>query len=207
MQHEVRWVNGRYECDTCERLGAVAGVVHKGEAFELRIKEEQEVNVNLQSYCNSGPMGVVRTEGIEKRCPACGEPMEWSEEVSDAYCPKCYEKRTSAIIDAFSDAAMKAESNRAMQTPVGGSLDDTLIERGSRYGPFEGHADITQRLKYEMRCTVGWQRLNSSQREALEMVMHKVGRILNGDPNYADSWVDIAGYAQLVVKQLEGDEV
>jgi hypothetical protein len=25
-----------------------------------------------------------------------------------------------------------------------------------------------------------------------------VGRILNGDPNWSDSWHDIAGYAQLV---------
>ena len=36
------------------------------------------------------------------------------------------------------------------------------------------------------------------------MIAHKIGRILNGDPNYADSWVDIAGYAQLVANELEG---
>jgi hypothetical protein len=36
------------------------------------------------------------------------------------------------------------------------------------------------------------------------MIVHKIGRILNGDPNYDDSWADIAGYAQLVVKELNG---
>jgi hypothetical protein len=35
------------------------------------------------------------------------------------------------------------------------------------------------------------------------MVVHKIGRILNGDPHYADSWVDIAGYAKLVADRLE----
>lgn len=36
------------------------------------------------------------------------------------------------------------------------------------------------------------------------MIVHKIGRILNGDPNYADSWHDIAGYATLIDQQLTG---
>ena len=41
------------------------------------------------------------------------------------------------------------------------------------------------------------------------MIAHKLGRIVNGDPNYADSWDDIAGYAKLVSDELsavQGDE-
>ena len=87
------------------------------------------------------------------------------------------------------------------------NLDSTLKERGSRYGKFSGHANITQTLKHVMRDTAGWQRLNNSQRESLEMVAHKIGRILNGDPNYDDSWIDIAGYSQLIVKQLHDKEL
>lgn len=86
------------------------------------------------------------------------------------------------------------------------NVDGTLAERGKRYGKFSGHARITQGLKRLMAGTEGWSRLNDSQRESLEMVAHKIGRILNGDPCYADSWVDIAGYAQLVANELEGDE-
>lgn len=86
-------------------------------------------------------------------------------------------------------------------------INATLVERGSRYGPFSGHAAITQNLKGVMAATEGWDRLNPSQREALEMVVHKIGRILNGDPNYNDNWIDISGYAQLVVRQLDGDPV
>lgn len=36
------------------------------------------------------------------------------------------------------------------------------------------------------------------------MIQHKIGRILNGDPAYADSWHDIAGYATLVEKECDG---
>jgi hypothetical protein len=45
-----------------------------------------------------------------------------------------------------------------------------------------------------------------SQWEALEMIAHKIGRIVNGDPDYADSWIDIAGYAKLVADELQGVE-
>ena len=86
-------------------------------------------------------------------------------------------------------------------------ITDTLEERGNRYGKFSGHADITQDLKYVMRYTEGWDNLNVSQKEALEMIAHKIGRILNGNPNYADSWHDIAGYASLVDKQLNGQDI
>ena len=46
--------------------------------------------------------------------------------------------------------------------------------------------------------------LDNDQLEALDMIVHKIARIVNGDPNYSDSWVDIAGYAKLVSDRLEG---
>lgn len=82
-------------------------------------------------------------------------------------------------------------------------IAQTLAERGSRYGKFTSHADITMKLKRQMQATPGWGRLDDDQCEALHMIAHKIGRILNGDPNYADSWVDIAGYAKLVADRLE----
>lgn len=82
------------------------------------------------------------------------------------------------------------------------SIDKILEERGNRYGDFIDHAEISQRLKEAMGCP-GWQQLSYDQKEALEMICHKMARILNGDPNYAHSWVDIAGYAKLVADRLE----
>lgn len=88
-------------------------------------------------------------------------------------------------------------------------VDATLAERGSRYGKFKDHAEITQKLKraiFRHINTVSKVDLGADQLEALEMICHKIGRIVNGDPNYADSWIDIAGYAKLVADRLEGVE-
>ncbi len=89
-------------------------------------------------------------------------------------------------------------------SPTCAGIDVTLAERDKRYGAFDGHALITQRLKEDMRGTDGWRRLAVDQAEALDMIVHKIGRILNGDPNYHDSWHDIVGYAKLVADRLEG---
>ena len=89
-------------------------------------------------------------------------------------------------------------------TTPGPSVDATLAERGKRYGKFEGHAKVTQGLKEMMREHDGWNRLDTDHKEALDMIVHKIGRVLNGDPDYADSWHDIAGYAKLVEDRING---
>jgi hypothetical protein len=86
-------------------------------------------------------------------------------------------------------------------------IQATLDERGTRYGDFMGHAEITCRLKgiiFEFVIQRN-KKLEYDQQEALDMICHKIGRILNGDPDYADSWHDIAGYAQLVANRLNND--
>lgn len=83
-------------------------------------------------------------------------------------------------------------------------ISATLQDRGNRYGAFTGHADISQRLKEVMQDPIeNWGKLARDQREALEMIVHKIARILNGDPNYHDSWHDIEGYARLVADRLK----
>ena len=44
--------------------------------------------------------------------------------------------------------------------------------------------------------------LSPDQAEALDMIAHKIARILNGDPNHHDHWHDIAGYATLIADRL-----
>jgi hypothetical protein len=83
------------------------------------------------------------------------------------------------------------------------NIQATLVQRGNRYGEFAEHANITQRLKLNMQNTPNWHKLPANMKESLEMVAHKIGRILNGDPTYDDSWVDIAGYATLVANDLQ----
>lgn len=94
------------------------------------------------------------------------------------------------------------------------SIENTLAERGTRYGDFTDHADLAQGIQFRMQkfCLkadndVGfiepWKdRLNNVQRQALTVIADKIARILSGDPNYADNWHDIQGYAKLVEDRL-----
>jgi len=86
------------------------------------------------------------------------------------------------------------------------TIDDTLNERGTRYGEFTDHAEITQAIKSAMVIGRNWNSLPDDMKEALEMIAHKAGRILNGDPDYIDSWTDIIGYTRLVEKRLIADQ-
>lgn len=85
-------------------------------------------------------------------------------------------------------------------------IDSTLKERGNRYGEYAEHARITQNIKSAIRDSPNWNDLQPDQKETLEMIAHKIGRILNGDPNYHDSWHDINGYCKLTADKILGCE-
>lgn len=87
-------------------------------------------------------------------------------------------------------------------------IDAILNARASQYGAFISVAAASQQLKGVMHA---WLRTNgknlkADQNEALDMIASKIARIVNGDAEYVDSWVDIAGYAQLVADRLQGKE-
>lgn len=87
------------------------------------------------------------------------------------------------------------------------SVDTVLDSRAKDYGKFIEGAEIMQMLKrlvhnyIEQRGT----QLAFDQRESIDMIIHKLGRIINGNPDKVDHWVDIAGYATLVAERLEGN--
>ena len=104
--------------------------------------------------------------------------------ISNLYCPQCEKEKQATLKEKNSN------------------IHNTLMERGRRYGKFYEHAIITWQIKHAMQSHRNWEHLTVSQKEALDMIAHKIGRIMNGDPNYADSWHDIAGYATLVENEL-----
>jgi hypothetical protein len=85
-------------------------------------------------------------------------------------------------------------------------LQAMLDERGSRYGKFVDHAECTQAIKQEIYKRLKGKTVKADQIEALEMIAHKIGRIVCGDPDFEVSWRDIAGYATLVADRLKGEE-
>ena len=81
-------------------------------------------------------------------------------------------------------------------------LAAVLSERGSRYGSLMSNATISQGLKEILHNSTNWEAMPPDMKEALHMIVHKISRIVEGDFNYDDSWIDISGYSTLIVERL-----
>lgn len=91
-----------------------------------------------------------------------------------------------------------------------GTVEALLNERGAvyeGYGKFKDLAEVAQRFKDSLQYFLITRNkyLAPDQQEALDMIFHKVARIINGDADYVDNWKDIAGYAMLISDRLEGN--
>jgi hypothetical protein len=86
-------------------------------------------------------------------------------------------------------------------------VDGILNDRAKDYGKFKDGAALMQGIKRLLaeHARVHDKLFADDQWEAIEMIVHKLGRILNGNPDKVDNWVDIAGYATLVADRLEGN--
>lgn len=82
------------------------------------------------------------------------------------------------------------------------SIQNTLQQRGERYGEFSDVAATTQALMAVIDSAYNSEQLDDSMKTSLFMICNKMARIVNGDPNYIDNWHDIAGYATLVEQEL-----
>ena len=85
-------------------------------------------------------------------------------------------------------------------------VNETLDTRAKDYGLFKDGAALMQSLKRKLaeHAAQHDKTFADDQWEALEMIVHKMGRIVNGNPDVVDHWVDIAGYATLVADRLQG---
>jgi hypothetical protein len=82
-----------------------------------------------------------------------------------------------------------------------GEVKEVIKERRNTHGNFTDTCEMTQELVRIVYAGGGAKDMNGSQAESVHMICHKLARIACGDPNFEDHWVDIAGYAQLVVNQ------
>jgi hypothetical protein len=118
---------------------------------------------------------------------------------------------TSYIYAVRRKAGQEPEVSRPIINPEitmeTSDVDAILDSRAKDYGKFIEGAEIMQMLKrvvhnyIEKRGTP----LAFDQREAIDMIIHKLGRIINGNPDKVDSWRDVAGYSTLVADRLEGN--
>ena len=101
------------------------------------------------------------------------------------------------------NALFGMEYEKTVQAP---SVNTLLQERALQYGTFAPLAKTAQEFKSVLYRELGSRnkRLADDQAEALDMVIHKIARIINGNADHIDSWADIAGYATLVAERLQG---
>lgn len=92
---------------------------------------------------------------------------------------------------------------KVVKTPAP-TLLKILDQRRSQHGVFAEHAAVSQELKQVLYLAVNTRNINLApdQREALEMICHKMARIVSGDPNLVDHWRDLSAYPLLVANRL-----
>lgn len=85
------------------------------------------------------------------------------------------------------------------------NLDAILENRSGTHGDFESVSCVAQEIKDAMRDGCNWatDAMSVIHYEALDMIASKMARILCGNPNEQDHWLDIAGYAMLVANKLK----
>ena len=85
-------------------------------------------------------------------------------------------------------------------------IDAVLTSRHNNYGTFYDLARLAQEFKNitHLHLIHANKHLEADQHEALEFIFTKIARIINGNADNVDSWVDIAGYAKLVADRLQG---
>jgi hypothetical protein len=87
-------------------------------------------------------------------------------------------------------------------------IEALLVERGKTHGKFADQAEVAEMLKWCLRQGIDASPnvYSPAQLFALDMFMHKIARIVMGNPNEPDHWLDIAGYATLVMEDIKQEE-
>ena len=116
--------------------------------------------------------------------------------------------RASSLISRskLTDKQRTARTEKYFPDVAKVSVNRVLNARGQDYGKFRDSAALTQGIKRLLADHAARHNklFADDQWEALEMIVTKIARIVNGSPDKVDHWVDIAGYATLVADRLEG---
>ena len=115
-------------------------------------------------------------------------------------------EHTNKVKEMIEDWRTEAEEDWRAEGEADADVDVILDERAITYGCFVDVAEIAQEIKATIRIgeTNRSVELPVDQSEALDMIASKIARILSGDSNHIDSWIDIAGYATLVADRIQG---
>lgn len=82
------------------------------------------------------------------------------------------------------------------------SAEEVIKERQSTHGEFHECAEVSQDIMRALRKGRRFKDLSDAQVEALQMVAHKMHRIVCGNPDHDDHWLDGAGYFTLGLQDV-----
>ena len=84
-------------------------------------------------------------------------------------------------------------------------IKDILIARASSHGQFDVFSSVAQNIKDAVQASPNWDDLCPVYKEGLDMICHKIARIVSGNPYHIDHIVDLQGYAALMQKHAENN--
>ena len=84
------------------------------------------------------------------------------------------------------------------------AIAPVTVEREKTHGDYARSALLCQSMKGFFRSSMYPRTLAAPHQEAAEMILFKLSRTACGNPNHADHWRDIAGYATLVADRVRG---
>ncbi|OED35018.1 hypothetical protein AB832_06575 [Flavobacteriaceae bacterium (ex Bugula neritina AB1)] len=87
----------------------------------------------------------------------------------------------------------------------GNNISNVLNERRSTHGNFKDNARLTIELQEIIRSHENYKNMSYSHKLSLNMILHKVSRIVCGDHNFLEHIVDIIGYAKRLEEQIESN--
>lgn len=83
------------------------------------------------------------------------------------------------------------------------NIDTILSTREMTHGSYVEQSTASQTLKRLCEQARNWDQMPCYMRESIHLIQQKVARIICGDPFERDHWVDIMGYAALVLRELD----
>lgn len=83
-------------------------------------------------------------------------------------------------------------------------IEATLNQRGKVHGDWDLNSEVAMELRKVVSQYIAGDMVPACE-EALNAIIGKISRILAGNPHFADHWHDIAGYATLAEKWLNGN--
>ena len=86
---------------------------------------------------------------------------------------------------------------------AGSAVQVMLVDRKKTHGDFSDNARCAERFATVMITEWKGVKATDVQIQGMDYIFKKLARIITGSVSERDHWVDIAGYAELVVKELD----